>query len=142
MGSLSLLQGIFPTQGSNPGLRRYRRILCQLSHKGSPHILSPHKIQSSLKTSCFFKIQLTGMHVCVLSLVQHFGLQGLLPHQAPLSMEFSRQEYWSGCHFLLQGVFSSQGSNLLCLHFPHWQVDSLPTVPPGMSQVTGIVIIK
>ena len=32
MGSLSRLQGIFPTQGSNPGLPHYRRILYQLSH--------------------------------------------------------------------------------------------------------------
>ena len=36
MGSLSLLQGIFPTQGSNPGLAHCRQILYQLSHKGSP----------------------------------------------------------------------------------------------------------
>ena len=36
VGSLSLLQGIFPTQGSNPGLPHCRRILCQLSHQGSP----------------------------------------------------------------------------------------------------------
>ena len=34
--SLSLLQGIFPTQGSNPGLPHCRQILYQLSHKGSP----------------------------------------------------------------------------------------------------------
>ena len=40
VGSLSLLQGIFPTQGSNPGLPHCRRILYQLSHKGSPRILS------------------------------------------------------------------------------------------------------
>ena len=39
LGSLSLLQGIFPTQGSNPGLPHCRRILYQLSHKGSPTIL-------------------------------------------------------------------------------------------------------
>ena len=36
MGSLSLLQGIFSTQGSNPGLPHCRRILYQLSHKGNP----------------------------------------------------------------------------------------------------------
>ena len=35
VGSLSLLQGIFPTQGSNPGLPHCRWILYQLSHKGS-----------------------------------------------------------------------------------------------------------
>ena len=39
VGSLSLLQGIFPTQGSNPGLPHCRRILYQLSHKGSPLLL-------------------------------------------------------------------------------------------------------
>ena len=39
VGSLSLLQGIFPTQGSNPGLPHFRRILHQLSHKGIPRIL-------------------------------------------------------------------------------------------------------
>ena len=35
----SLLQGIFPTQRSNPGLRHCRQILYQLSHKGSSTIL-------------------------------------------------------------------------------------------------------
>ena len=39
LGSLSLLQGIFPTQGLNPGLLHCRQILYQLSHKGSPRIL-------------------------------------------------------------------------------------------------------
>ena len=39
VGSLSLLQGIFPTQGSNPGLPHCRQFLYQLSHKGSPRIL-------------------------------------------------------------------------------------------------------
>ena len=39
MGSLSLLQGIFPTQGSNPGLPHYSWIFYQLSHKGSPRIM-------------------------------------------------------------------------------------------------------
>ena len=33
VGSQSLLQGIFPTQGSNPGLPHCRRILYQLSHR-------------------------------------------------------------------------------------------------------------
>ena len=39
VGSLSLLQGSFPTQGSNPGLLHWGWILYQLSHKGSPRIL-------------------------------------------------------------------------------------------------------
>ena len=46
-------------------------------------------------------------------------------HKAPLSMEFSRQEYWEWvANFLLQGIILTQESNphLLCLL--HWQVDS------------------
>ena len=39
VGSLSLLQGIFPIQGLNPGLLNCRQILYQLSHKKSPRIL-------------------------------------------------------------------------------------------------------
>ena len=39
VGSLSIPQGIFPTQGSNPGFSHCRWILYQLSHKGSPRIL-------------------------------------------------------------------------------------------------------
>ena len=37
-GSLSFLQGIFPAQGSNPGLPHCRWVLYQLSHKGNPYI--------------------------------------------------------------------------------------------------------
>ena len=39
VGSLSLLQEIFSTQGWNPGLPHCRQILYQLSHQGSPRIL-------------------------------------------------------------------------------------------------------
>ena len=36
VGSLSVLWGIFPTQGSNPGLPHCRQIIYQLSYQGSP----------------------------------------------------------------------------------------------------------
>ena len=39
VASPSFLQGIFPTQGLNPGFLHCRQILYQLSHKGSPRIL-------------------------------------------------------------------------------------------------------
>ena len=39
VGRFSLLQGIFPTQESNPGLLHCRCILYQRSHKGSPILL-------------------------------------------------------------------------------------------------------
>ena len=38
VGSLSLLQVIFPAQESNPGLLHWGQILYQLSHKGNPRI--------------------------------------------------------------------------------------------------------
>ena len=42
----------------------------------------------------------------------------------PGSMGFSRQEHWSGCHFLLQGIFPTQGLNPGLLYR---QADPLPT---------------
>ena len=36
------------------------------------------------------------------------------------------------CHFFLQGIFQTQGSNLCLLH---WQADSLPLAPPGQSLI-------
>ena len=44
----------------------------------------------------------------------------IIAHQAFLSMGFPRQEYQSCCHFLLQGIFPTQRSNLCLLH---WQAD-------------------
>ena len=58
----------------------------------------------------------------------------LEPHvacQAPLSMEFSMQQWWSGLPFPLQGIFLTQGLNPCLLGFLHWQADSLPLVPLG-----------
>ena len=36
-----------------------------------------------------------------------------------------------GCHALFQGIFQTQGLNPRLLCFLHWQVGSLPLVPPG-----------
>ena len=52
VGSLSLLQGIFPTQGLNPGLPHCRQILYQLSHKGS---LRQSEHLSNFSTILFFE---------------------------------------------------------------------------------------
>ena len=51
-GSCFLLQGIFPIQGSNPGLPHCRWILYQLSHKGSPRILEWVAYSFSSGSSC------------------------------------------------------------------------------------------
>ena len=49
--------------------------------------------------------------IVVLCRVRLFKNPWTLAHQAPLSMEFSRQEYGVGCHLLLQGIFLTQGLN-------------------------------
>ena len=66
------------------------------------------------------------MNICVhaalsLSCVWLFVTLWTAPHQASLSMEYSRQETRVGCHFLLQRIFLTQRLNP---HFLHWQVDS------------------
>ena len=43
----------------------------------------------------------------------------IVAHQAPLSMGFSRQEYWSGLHSFLQGIFLTQGLKLCLLRLLH-----------------------
>ena len=58
----------------------------------------------------------------LLSGVQLFAILWTVACQAPLSMEFSRQNTGVSCCFLLQGIFLTQGLNL---HLLNWQADSL-----------------
>ena len=55
-----------------------------------------------------------------LSQVWFFATPWTVAHQAPLPMGFSRQEYWSGCHFLLQGIHPSQGPCIGRWILYHW----------------------
>ena len=54
--------------------------------------------------------------------------------QASLSVEFSRQGYWIGLHFFLQGIILTQGLNSRLLHFLHWWEGSLPLSHLGTCQ--------
>ena len=54
--------------------------------------------------------------------------------QAPLSMEFSRQEYWSGLPFPSPGDLPDPGIKPGC---PALQADSLPSEPPGKPRQSG-----
>ena len=60
----------------------------------------------------------------MLNWVGLFATSWTLAHQAPLSMKFWGQDYWSGCHFLLQQIFQTQILNLHLLHLLHLQMDS------------------
>ena len=65
------------------------------------------------------------VHDQSLSHVRLFATPWTVACQAPLSMGFSRQEYWSGLHFLLQGIFQTQGLNAHLLCLLNWQANCL-----------------
>ena len=63
-------------------------------------VLSVEQFFSVLKSPINCRaLSIPGTHACVLSRVQRFGTLWTAAHQAPLSMEFSRQKYWSGLPF-------------------------------------------
>ena len=65
------------------------------------------------------------------SRVQLFVTIWAVAHEAPLFWDSAGKNIEVGCHALLQGIFLTQGLNPRLLHLLHWQVDSLPLVPPG-----------
>ena len=72
--------------------------------------------------------------MCVLSCFSHvqlFTTPWTVAHQAPLSMGFSRQDYWSGLPFPALGDLPNSGIKLCLLCLLHWQEGSLPWMPPG-----------
>ena len=69
-----------------------------------------HKWASDLVTKCVC-VCVCVCVVCAQSSPLHSVAPWTVALQAPLSMEFSRQIYWSGCHFLLQSIFPTRGSN-------------------------------
>ena len=54
-----------------------------------------------------------------------------IAYKAPLSMEFSRQECWSGLPFSFLGDLPYPGIKPESLAFPALQADPLPSEPPG-----------
>ena len=57
-----------------------------------------------------------------------FATPWTVAHQAPLSMEFSRQDYWSGWPFPSSG---DRPDPEIKPRSPAWWADSLPSGPPG-----------
>ena len=118
VGNLNLLQGILPTQGSDPGLLHCRRILYQLSHKGSRGQSSSKKPVRLWKISVkvlwrmvwkkkgpnqvpirFNKDRVLLLLLSRFSRVWLCATPQTAALQAPLSLGFSRQEHWSGLQF-------------------------------------------
>ena len=78
---------------------------------------------------------MTRAQVCVcaqwLNCVCFFVTPWTVSHQAPLSMEFSRQEYWSGLPFLSPGELPDPGIESVSLEFPALAGRFFTTAPPG-----------
>ena len=62
--------------------------------------------------------------------------QGLQPTRLPCPCSFSGKNIWASCHFLLQGIFPTQGSNLHLLHPLYWQADFLALCRLGSPHTT------
>ena len=65
-------------------------------------------------------------YVC--SVVSNSVTPGIVASQAPLSMEFPSQEYWTGLPFPSPGDFPDPGIKPRC---PALKADFLPSEPPG-----------
>ena len=66
--------------------------------------------------------------MCMLSCfscVQLFGTPWIAADQALCPWDSPGKNTGVGCHFLLQGIFPTKGSNLSFLSLLHWQADSL-----------------
>ena len=101
VGCNFLLQGIFLTQGSNPGLLHCRQTIYHLSHQG--RISKVIYLIGVTAQSC---LTLCDPVDC-----------------APLLTALSRQEYQSSLPFPTLEIFLTQGLNQCLLHLLHQQAD-------------------
>ena len=73
-----------------------------------------------------------------LSCVRLFVTPWTVAYKAPLSMEFSRQEYWSGLPFPSPGDLPDPGIEPWS---PALQTDTLPSEPPGKRNTTLVMTL-
>ena len=88
-----------------------------------------------ISPGCFLTLNIivipeTGSLLSCFSHVWLFATLWTIAHQAPLSMRFSRQEYWSGLLCPLPGNPSNPEMQPESLTLLHWQMGSLPLAPP------------
>ena len=112
VGCHFLLQGIFPTQGSNPGLQHCRQILYQLNYKTSSF---SHLLFSSIIKHCSLRKGILSpfWSVSVSRSVMPDSLRphGLQPTRLLRPWDSPGKNTGVGSHCLLQGIFLTQGSN-------------------------------
>ena len=100
-----------------------------------PHGSRRDVFNSSAEVSLSMPCLPKDMCVCMLSHFSRVWLCATLwtaAHQVPLSMEFSRQESWSGFSCPPPGDLPEPGIEPMSLMSNlHWQTGSLPLLPPG-----------
>ena len=134
---------------------------CSLSHAGVNHSgtcvvtargdlcpLDPKHVRLNLEvfswphldTECYCKTVCCRLHsilkLCAraCSVVSNsLWLCGLEPARLLCPWDSPGKNTGVGCHFLLQGIFPTQGSNPYLFCLLHWQMGSLPLVPPSGS---------
>ena len=87
---------------------------------GGPHTVT----ETQPQVACDLSVRVCERFSCV----QHFATPRTIACQAPLSMKFSSQEYWSGLPCSPPGDLPDPGIEPAS---PALQADSLPSEPPG-----------
>ena len=106
----------------------------------------PHKRATAVLVICIgqFWLDYDAMHACMdaqlLSHVQLFATPWTIAHQAHLSMEFSRQEYWSGLPFLPPGDCPNPGIRPVSPALAGWFFTTEPLGSPDYDVTTTFKI--
>ena len=91
------------------------------------------------------KLYIVPLYVCmyVHSIVlDPLQAQGLQLARLLCPWDFPDKNTGVGYHFLLQGIFPTQGENPCLLHLLHWQADSLPIELPGKPLVPLYITMR
>ena len=123
-----------PMNHSTPGLPVHQHLLEFAQFMTTASVMPCSHLTSSFNPSRCMKVKVKS-----LSRVQLFATPWTVAHQAPLSMEFSRQEYWSGVPFSSPGDLPNPGIEP---RSPTLQADALPSEPPGKPQELPIPTIN
>ena len=130
-------------------------LLCQVeilaTWKFTIQAVSPGFSVSSLNSTCTlnrpFSSFLTSaslctcVHINLLHLCLTLQCYGLWSTRLLCPWDSPGKNIGVGCHSLLQGIFPTQISNLRLLCLLHWQVDSLPLVPPGKLNASLLLLL-
>ena len=92
--------------------------------------VTPEEKYQCINYSFLFVVSLY-VHVCVLSRVRLYVTPWTIAHQVPLSMEFSRQEYWSGFPSPTPGDLSDSGIKPTSLESSALPSGFFTTAPTG-----------